>query len=99
MAKPVKYPKKFRMKLEKVAEKREERQAAEAEAKDAGRIFDTLWHEFLPKGSVHLIRARMSDDQLKMTTNYQLFPEPEPDYVHTAPPWLPADTAETPDPE
>ena len=95
MAKPLKYPKKLRVKLEKMAEKREDRVAADAEAKDNERVFNTLWHEFLGKGSVHVIRARFSDDQTKIQSTYDLFAAEKAEYVYTTPPWPPS---ETPDP-
>lgn len=56
MAKPIKYPRKLRQKLEKITEKREEREKAQ-DADPEERI-PTLWHMFLRNKSVAIMRPK-----------------------------------------
>jgi hypothetical protein len=96
MAKAAKYSKKFRMKLEKVAEKRAEREAEAAHEHDTERVFATLFHEFLPKGSVHFMHTKLNDEQTRMETTYHMHPGYKHGYARSTPPWPPL---EKPDPE
>jgi hypothetical protein len=96
MAKPLRYPKKFRMKLEKVGEKSDQR-AKQAEA-DANPLFRTYYQDFLMPGSVDLIHARMDEGDGKsavprMTTLYRLHPPDQLASVKADPPWLPIKTS------
>jgi hypothetical protein len=91
MAKPLRYPKKFRMKLEKVAEKRDERAKQAEPAPDP---FRTYYQDFLMPGSVDLIHAKLDEGDGKsavprMTTLYRLHPPDRLASVDADPPWLP----------
>jgi hypothetical protein len=91
MAKPLRYPKKFRMKLEKVAEKRDQRIKQAEPAPDP---FRTYYQDFLMPGSVDLIHARLDEGDGKsavprMTTLYRLHPQDQLASVKADPPWSP----------
>ena len=64
----VQYPKKFRQKLEKIAAAREARERGEEP--DLGPAFETLWHEFLPRGSVEFIATRMDEQRPRIHADY-----------------------------
>jgi hypothetical protein len=74
MAKAVKYPKKFRQKLEKVKEAREEREAKEADAlEDATHPdFRTFWRSFLPRRSVHALYTRLDEVNRRLVSEVQM---------------------------
>jgi hypothetical protein len=96
MAKSPRYPKKFRMKLEKVAEKRDQR-INEAEIA-ANPVFQTYYQDFLMPGSVHLMHFKIDEGDGKsavprMTTLYRLHPPDRVASVDADPPWLPIKTS------
>lgn len=83
MAKPKRYPKKLRMKLEKIAAKRAEREGLEDDIDPA---FKTLWHEFLGKKSVELMTANF-DNPNRLRTRY-VMRVPRSHAVSMRPPWF-----------
>ena len=80
----VKYPKKFRQKLERIAAACDTR--ARAGEPDLDPAFDTLWQEFIPKGSVEAIWGRMDEHRPRMWMEYHMA-LPERRVVFDQPPW------------
>jgi hypothetical protein len=76
MAKPkkTKYPAKFRVTLEKVAAKREAREAASDTVPEDDHRFATMYHSLLPRKSVHLMHSRLEETPfgVRLITPYQL---------------------------
>lgn len=99
--KPQKYPRKFRMKLEKMRNEREgraEREADEARMQaETHRIMDTLYRYVIPKNSVHSMITRLDpDNQPAMKTTFK-FRARKPHPMITVPaPWDPADVPPKP---
>lgn len=96
--KPQKYPKKFRMKLEKmrnVREERAEREADERKAMDiSNRLLDTLYRYIIPKSSVHSLVTRLDPDNLPAMKSTFRFKPPYQHSLITVPvPWDPADVS------
>lgn len=87
MAKPPKYPKKLRQKLEKVAEAREER-AADAEHEAVmEKWHGTLWREFLPSASCQVIQGELDPHHFRINTTYSMT-VPVREYLDVRAPWL-----------
>jgi len=85
MAKKTKYPRKLRVKLEKIAAARDAREAA---GEDDIRP-STLWHEFMPKKSVHLMHGVVDEERQKLHMTYHLTAlDHPPDRVVIPAPWL-----------
>jgi hypothetical protein len=88
-----KYPAKFRMKLEKIAERAEQIKAVEQAIKDdplgvLQRISNTLWHEFLRHNSVELMHAKIDDERFRLSITHTMKrPGPFP-YLPMRAPWL-----------
>lgn len=84
------YPPKFRMKLERMAAERDRRAGvAPPPAADNTRSstpFDTAWRAFHRPASVHLMHARMADDQRSLTM-VTYIRDPSPRRVTVSPPW------------
>lgn len=104
MAKPAKYPKKFRQKLEAIATARDDRSPYEPKTPGKKKhpadmtgdelmaaANDLLWHQFLPSGSVDLMHAKASDDQRRLDTTVHMRLKWRPEYVGAAAPWLSPD--------
>jgi hypothetical protein len=85
MAKPAKYPKKFRQKLEKVRSAREAREAAE-ELDDG--YPTSMWRAFLPKGSVALMAGRIDETLHRIYMDYAMRPPPPVEYIQPLAPWI-----------
>jgi hypothetical protein len=89
--KPVQYPKKFRQRLEKMGNEREQREAAPTpEEFDAwfNEATDVVIRElFLPE-TVHFSHARFDDVQRRITVRHTLVDPIRFDYVCVPPPWL-----------
>jgi hypothetical protein len=82
--KPGQYPRKLRIKLDKVASERDTR---EKEKPDEGDPFQTMWHDFLPRGSAHSMMARVDDILQRIETTYILQPPIPVDRVSARVPW------------
>lgn len=91
MAKNLKYPKKFRAKLEQVAAGREGRQAAQ----DRNNVFKaaakqdfihTLWHEFWSPASMDI--CVMDCMQMPAKVDWWMNQPAAPEYVLANAPWL-----------
>ena len=88
MAKPVKYPRKLRHTLEKVAAKREERGSFDGLLRvDKVDLFETFNQSLLPRGGVAVLHTRMDEERMQMLTMIYLNSPPYPDYVRVRPPW------------
>ena len=82
------YPRKFRQKLERIAQKREVRQAEEmTEEEVLERATATLWREFLPKESVVLMAAQLDEKHHRLNVIHHLQPPHTPSRIVTRPPW------------
>jgi hypothetical protein len=77
-----KYPRKLRQKLEQVAAKRDERE------KNTDRAFNTLYHEFVPDGSVRMMHSIIDEQHGRITSVLQMYPRLLPEYIRIRPPWL-----------
>jgi hypothetical protein len=89
MAKPVKYPRKLRHKLEKIASAREEREAlaADIDRDLSGTPFNTFYRSFLPTGSVHTMLARVDDVLQRIEVTSHMAPPPATKRAFVRPPW------------
>jgi hypothetical protein len=88
MAKPVKYPRKLRHTLEKVAAKREERGSFDGLLRvDKVDLFETFNQSLLPRGGVAVLHTRMDEERMQMLTMIYLNSPPHPEYVRARPPW------------
>lgn len=86
---PPKYPRKLRMTLEKVAQGKAGRETGEAPKTDAlSVVLDTLWHEFLPPNSVHLMYSRIDEAPMRISTVYHLSATQRPELLSDKPPFL-----------
>jgi len=98
MAKPVRYPKRLREKLDAIAAKRDAREAEadQAEPDDDAPPYRTFYHSFLGKGTVHTMYARIDEIARRMVTRYVLDPPAVPRRIFIRPPWEddPRDAAE-----
>ena len=89
-----KFPRKFRAKLEKMAEKRDQRQA-EAKLKtlaEEDNPFETLWHAFILKNSVHLVHAKFDHDRMRIRSTFYLNPKRKHWRAWADPPWRAQET-------
>lgn len=94
--KPQKYPRKFRMKLEKMRNAREERAEQEVDETKAraisDRLLDTLYRYVIPKNSVHSMITRLDPDHLPaMRTTFSFKQRYQHAMITVTPPWNPAD--------
>jgi len=92
MAKPKLYPKKFRQKLERMREQREERPQRKHPSEMtfdelAHEATNTLWREFIPKDSIALMYAKLDAEHMRMTMNYHFDMPRRPCYVTAMAPW------------
>jgi hypothetical protein len=104
MTKPVKYPRKLRMKLEKIAAARDNREALPPGAEDLAKElfgnlseedrwpFNTFGRSFLPRNSVHLMAARIDDVHERIITTAYLFPQHHAEVIGISAPWLAQET-------
>jgi hypothetical protein len=82
------YPKKLRLKLERLAEKREARQAQEMTQEQVmEQAAATLWREFLPNESVMLMAARFDEKHHRLSVIHHLEPPHLPSRIVNPPPW------------
>ena len=86
MAKKVKYPRKLRVKLERMASNRDAREA-EAMAEPEFDPWRTFYRDFLPAGSVHLMHTVMNGTLMRLQTHTQMAPPYEPERIAVPPPW------------
>jgi hypothetical protein len=86
MAKPKRYPRKFRQTLENVAAARDDRQA-QAEVKRDPDPFRVLWQDFVPKNSVHLMSAKIDKVRGRLTTTIMMEPDFHYPQVAVIAPW------------
>jgi hypothetical protein len=88
--KPVRYPKKLRQKLEKVAAARDERDVRRDPSYREHRQSETetWWQSFLPDESVQTNLARFDFATHTMKFDMSMIPVPEPRYVFATAPWL-----------
>ena len=84
MAKPKRYPRKLRMKLEKIRAERAEREGRETDEID--QAFKTLWHEFLGRDSVELMATNF-DNPRRIRTRYVMRLQ-RSQAVTVRPPWF-----------
>lgn len=95
------YPKKFRMKLEKMAEARAERAAFQSEKAEMDSvvevIFSTLAKDFLSTSSVGRVSVNFDDDLKRMDILYHLDTERLVSYSAVPPPWETAAAASSKD--
>jgi hypothetical protein len=74
--KPTKYPRKFRQKLEKIAEARDERALKDPHDMTEEEIYEaasaTFWKDFLPEGSVAMMHAKINENQRRIEMTYHL---------------------------
>jgi hypothetical protein len=84
MAKPTKYPRKLRQKLERVAAARDERQTQEGHKVDP---FVTFNQDFLPRGGVFALHAKLDGKRLQMLSYVTMLSPQQPEYVRARPPW------------
>jgi hypothetical protein len=102
MAKPKKYPKKFRQKLERMAETRDSQPPPRDRRPDPGvcviddtdglfeKLFKTLNLELLLKGSVDTMHTRVEQNEYgapRFHTTHTLNVAWTPEYVYGPPPW------------
>ena len=92
MAKPVKYSRKLRKTLEKVASAREERAAIAAEddfdnSALIGSPFNTFYRSFLPTVSVHTMLARVDDVLQRIEVTNYMEPPLAIERILVPPPW------------
>lgn len=81
------YPKKFRMKLEKMAAARKERAVDQDLDTLAEEAMRTLVREFLPKNRVHLLHGVGEPEKFRLTLKYQIDPPPRVAVLGVIPPW------------
>lgn len=88
MAKPAKYPKKLRHKLEQIKAGREER-AAEADTKEAEKFdpFNLFWRAFHRPESIELMSARIDEEARKLIIRHRMRAR-RTSWVLGAAPWL-----------
>jgi hypothetical protein len=84
MAKTVRYPRKLRAKLEKIASGRD---AREARAEPEIDPWHTFYRDFLPTGSVHLMHTVMTETLMRMETHMHMAAPYEPERIAVPPPW------------
>jgi hypothetical protein len=94
MAKPARYPKKFRQKLEKVASARDERAAtgdpnASLEGSlEAHPLFHNFWKDFLPRRSVYAMMNKVDEVLERIEVVYHMERPVAAPRVLLRPPWL-----------
>jgi hypothetical protein len=71
-----------------MAAEREQRENSDGSS-DFERIIDTLCHELLLPGSVHLMLSSVDEVNRRLTTTYHLSPPAAFEYLAVWPPWLP----------
>lgn len=88
MAKPIRYPKKFRQKLEKIAADREAREAAPAKSSnDDFNPFNIFLHSFLPRQSAHMLHTKFDDLLWRIEQQWYLKEPVRPQVITVPPPW------------
>jgi len=86
-AKDTPYPKKFRMKLEKMAARKEGRESTMDEALD--HCANVLGRELLEPGRFHMTRGLIDEDRHRLSMRHWLQPIDRISYLAIPPPWLP----------
>jgi hypothetical protein len=81
------YPKKFRMKLEKIAARKEGREPTADEALE--HCANVLGRELLEPGGVHMSYASIDDDRHRLSMRHWIQPVEQVSYLSVWPPWLP----------
>jgi hypothetical protein len=88
-AKTTKFPKKFRMKLEKIVEAKAGR-ASEATREEAfDKIADVLGRELLTPGSVYATHTVIDEANFRLTSRHWIQPIDKLRYLSVPAPWLP----------
>jgi hypothetical protein len=89
--KQVRYPRKLRQKLEKIADARDARAAGidpkQREEEIADMAFRTLWQDFLSPGSVHLMHSVIDERRHKLNNTYHLEERYRPRWAKAPAPW------------
>jgi len=85
--KPNHYPKKFRQKLERVANGRETHEAETAIDVDLPPIFNTFYKSFLPRNSVDTMLARVDEVLNRVDVTSWFRRDPPVKRVTVRPPW------------
>jgi hypothetical protein len=80
--KPLKYPKKFRAKLEKMSAERARRKPKTPEE------IDVIGRELLLKGQVHFTHGDVDEENHRLSMEHQLFPPDTLDVLDIQPPWV-----------
>lgn len=86
MAKSIRYPKKLRVKLERIAAEREAREKAPA-TPNGFDPFKTFLHSFMPCKSAHLLHARFDDLLYRIEQTWHLEAPVNPEIIIVPPPW------------
>lgn len=87
MAKPVRYPKKLRVKLEKVAAGARERVEETAHEAGFNHFSNTFWMSFAPVGSVSLLRTELDETLSRLSTVMHMEAPLRAEWVTTPAPW------------
>ncbi len=82
--KQIRYPRKLRQTLERVASGRDAREAMADPEFDP---WHTFYRDFLPTGSVHLMHTVMDERLLRLETHMHMAAPEEPDQIAVPPPW------------
>ena len=84
MAKKTRYPRKLRQTIEKIAAARDER---EARADEPESEYSTLWQDFIPRNSVHLVHTKVDEMRQRIISTFMMEPQFHHPRTFVRPPW------------